>query len=127
MTPKRAAQVQGLVAGLDRSQWQPAAQLAEQQFALLAPLLQHARATTAYYAAHWGGAYHPGAAPGAGALARLPLLARRELQEHYEEICSRAVPAAHGRVAEGRTSGSSGMPVRVRRTTQGALRWAAIT
>src|SRR5260221_690929 len=57
----------------------------------------------------------------------LPLLERRHLQEHYEEVKSTRLPRAHGRTAESRTSGSTGAPVRVLKTELSQLFWRAFT
>jgi len=117
------ARVKDLLAQFEKSQFLSAERMAAAQRARLAPLLRHAHATTAFYPAHWGAAY---AADGS-AFARLPLLRRRDLQERYADIRSRALPAEHGRTEEGRTSGSSGTPVRVLKTEVTALYWRALT
>jgi phenylacetate-coenzyme A ligase PaaK-like adenylate-forming protein len=122
VTPQ-AARVKDLVAQLEKSQWLPPERMAQAQLARLAPLLRHAHATTAFYPVHWGKAFDGKSA----ALERLPVLRRRDLQERYDDIRSRAVPAAHGKTAEGRTSGSSGMPVRVQKTELTGIYWRAFT
>jgi len=119
----QAARVKDLVAQLEKSQWLPPERMAQAQLARLAPLLSHAHATTGFYAAHWGKAFEGKST----ALERIPLLRRRDLQERYDDICSRALPPAHGKTQEGRTSGSSGMPVRVLKTELTGTYWRALT
>jgi phenylacetate-CoA ligase len=59
-------------------------------------------------------------------LQRLPLLRRRDLQEERDIYC-RQVPSTHLPVSEVRTSGSTGEPVALRRTTIGNFDWHAMT
>lgn len=57
----------------------------------------------------------------------LPVLMRRELQGGFERLQSGAVPRSHGAVMEGRTSGSTGTPVRFLQTAVTQLFWHALT
>lgn len=47
---------------------------------------------------------------------RLPITRRADLQQHFAQMCSTAVPEDHLPVVEGGTSGSTGMPVRFKNT-----------
>ena len=89
----------------------------------LAKVLRHAHATTAFYPEHWANAYDPAAPLDMAAFSRLPILRRRDLQDRYEALKSSAIPPGHGKVHEARTSGSSGMPVRVLKTAYMAQVW----
>jgi phenylacetate-CoA ligase len=98
---------------LEQSQWLPAERLRERQQEQLDILLAHAASTVPYYRRR-------------GAGKSLPLLSRRELQEHFEELKSERVPREHGAVFESRTSGSTGAPVRLLKTQVSQLFWNAI-
>jgi phenylacetate-CoA ligase len=106
---------------LERTQWLPPERLRELQQAQLAGLLRHAYATVPFYRERWR------AAPRPEALADLPVLARREVQQHSAELRSEAVPAAHGATKEAGSSGSTGTPVRVLKTGLLQLLWDAFT
>jgi phenylacetate-CoA ligase len=112
---------------LERTQWLPPERLRELQFRQLDPLVRHAYATVPYYRERWRGFYDPDAALTPDRFARLPLLARHDLQAAYDVLKSENVPPAHGFLAESRTSGSTGTPVRVLKTALNELWWRAFT
>ena len=112
---------------LERTQWLAPAKLLELQLGQLAVLLRHAHATVPYYRASWAGAYEPAAPLTYERFARLPLLSRRDLQEHFDALRSANPPAAHGVPEERRTSGSTGAPVRFLTTPLAGLYWNALT
>jgi phenylacetate-CoA ligase len=105
--------LRAMLAALERTQWLPPAELAALQREKLAALLRHAAATTRFYA---------GCDPRA-----IPILTRRQLQERFDDLKSERVPPSHGAVREARTSGSSGMPVRVLKSESDRLIWRALT
>jgi phenylacetate-CoA ligase len=109
---------------LDRTQWLPQSRLRQLQARQLQVLVRHARETVPYYRDRWRGIAEPVAVED---LAALPLLARRELREHFEDLRSLRVPPDHGGVGEARTSGSTGAPVRVLTTALTRFFWAAFT
>ena len=111
----------GLLQQLEDTQWWPPERLHEMQSRQLDLLLRHAHETVPYYRERWK------ARPTASDLPDLPILTRAELQAQYGALQSRRVPAAHGRVSEGTTSGTSGMPVRVRQTELVGLLWNVFT
>ena len=57
--------------------------------------------------------------------ANLPILARQEVQEHEVSLRSSRLPPGHGDTGESVTSGSSGQPVRITRSTLDYLYWQA--
>jgi phenylacetate-CoA ligase len=122
-----AATVLGLLAQLERSQWLGAEQLRGSQLRQLDALLRHAHATVPHYRERWQGRYDSREPLSPERLARLPLLTRRDLQEHYAALRSSRVPAEHGAAGEARTSGSTGAPVRFLRTPLCSAMWNAIT
>jgi phenylacetate-CoA ligase len=108
-----------LLQQLELAQWLPAQRLRELQLGQLDLLLRHAAATVPYYRSRGGVT--------ADRFAEMPVLPRRDLQERYAELQSERVPAQHGTVAEVRTSGSTGAPVRLRKTQLSQLFWNAMT
>jgi phenylacetate-CoA ligase len=90
-------------------------------------VLRHAYASVPYYREQWRGRYVPDVPLTVKHFGRLPLLTRRELQEQFEALRSRDVPAAHGTPQEQRTSGSTGVPVRFLATPFTGLLWSAFT
>jgi phenylacetate-coenzyme A ligase PaaK-like adenylate-forming protein len=123
---QEAAQMLALQFQLERSQWLAPAQLRELQFRQLDVLLRHAHDTVPYYRERWRGRYDPGRPLTPDAFSGLPVLTRSELQSRFDALKSARIPADHGRVAESRTSGSTGAPVRVLKTGLVQLMWQAI-
>ena len=115
------AQVLGLLHQFEDSQWWSEAELLERQQGQLELLLTHAYETVPYYRERWG------KAPDAARLHELPLLTRRDLQERFSDLKSRATPPGHGAIHEASTSGSSGTPVRVQKTALVDALWSAFT
>jgi len=58
-------------------------------------------------------------------LRKLPPLTRLELQQHAEAIYSERVPTAHLPMSEAKSSGSTGQPVVMRKTSLNDLFWSA--
>lgn len=95
---------------VEESQWWSRERLQEFQWRELQKLLRHAFETVPYYQKRY-------AAAGIRAedirnwedFARLPVLSREEINEHREELCSRAFP---GKRISHATGGSSGVPLR---------------
>jgi phenylacetate-CoA ligase len=108
---------------LERTQWLAPERLQALQFRQLDALVRHAYETAPYYRERWTGIYDPSTTLTPEAFGSLPVLRRSELQSHFEAIRSRNVPAAHGGITEARTSGSTGMPVRVLKTELVELWW----
>ncbi len=114
---------------LDQSQWWPRETTEAHQLRQLSALLGHARTTVPFYRDRLA---HVALAPPHEGLTwehwrRLPVLTRADLQEHFEELKSRAVPAAHGRLWQARSSGSTGRPVSVLKTDLTRRFWRAFT
>lgn len=104
---------------LEDSQWLAPERLRAHQQAQLDLLLHHACMHVPYYRERLGSV--------PPSLERIPMLTRRALMEHFEALKSRQVPPAHGAIAELRTSGSTGEPVRVSKTQLSQLVWNALT
>jgi len=124
---QNGALVLSMLHQLERTQWAEPDKLLDLQLGQLAVLLRHAFATVPYYKLRWAGAYDPTAPLSYERFARLPMLTRRELQDHFADLRSASPVAAHGAAEERRTSGSSGAPVRFHTTPLTGVIWNAIT
>ncbi len=94
----------------ERSEWWPAARLAEEQNAQLAIVLAHAFETTPYYRTLFtrAGVRRP-AEVDAGFLRSLPITKRADIQAAGRDLVSQRHPKEHGPVTFARTSGSTGL------------------
>jgi len=110
---------------LEQSQWWPAGQVHDFQFARMRRLFVHAFDSVPFYRRRF---------EKAGLLPEeicpdnwhnIPILKREDLQGR--ELLSRAVPPQHGKTGSIRTSGSTGQPVRVYTTQRMNTVWEAIT
>jgi phenylacetate-CoA ligase len=110
---------------LERSQWIEPDELRELQLRQLETLLRHAHDTVPYYRERWRGLYDPQAPLTGERFSRLPLLARGDLQGNFDTLKSTDFPASHKPVAEVRSSGSTGTPVRVMKTAMTQMLWQA--
>jgi phenylacetate-CoA ligase len=100
---------------LERSQWWPAGKLLEQQFRQLRELVAHAIAHAPYYRSHLsraGLASVDELTP--EAFLRWPLLSKRDVQQNEAALAASQYPQEHGPVVQANTTGSTGVPTRVR-------------
>jgi phenylacetate-CoA ligase len=116
-----------LIAQLERTQWLAPADILARQHCQLVRLAKHCHAYSDHFRKRLDGA---GLAPEDLAtpegLRRLPLLSRHDLQGAANFFC-REMPKDHAPLHEASTSGSTGEPVRVRRTAVSGLDWMAFT
>jgi phenylacetate-CoA ligase len=117
----------GILLQLESTQWLSPDRLLEFQMSQLEPLLRHAFSSVPHYRQAWSGLYDPKAPLTRERFSSLPHLTRRELQENFDALKSERIPPAHGSVAEARSSGSTGSPVRVLKTRVTQLMWNAFT
>lgn len=112
-----AAEISALVAELAETQWLAPEELEARQLRQLKRLLQFAISHSPYYARRFAetGA-HLADFQSLIALRSLPILSRQDLQSAGESFFCNNVPRDQGRVVELQTSGSTGEPVRVRKT-----------
>lgn len=108
---------------LEHSQWLAPERLAALQLRQLGAVVRHAHASVPFYRERWRSAYDPARELTRERLAALPLLTRRELQDGFEALKSGNTPAAHGAVGEARSSGSTGVPIRILKTQLGLVFW----
>lgn len=122
------APVLALLQQFEHTQWWPRERLLARQLDQVRSLVDHARRTSRF----WRQRIEAAGLANADAFdwsdfARLQLLTRDDLQMHYESLRSDAPPFDHGKVGEGRTSGSTATPIRVLSTQLQGLFWHAFT
>jgi phenylacetate-CoA ligase len=120
----RNATLQTLHDYLSNSQWHAAAAIASRQRQQLQTLLAFAATHSPYYRDILG---RPAKEKTQYLLNELPLLTRPTLQSDYQRICTSSRPAQHGPFMELQTSGSTGQPVKVRRTGLCQIYWMALS
>ncbi|HEY1880439.1 MAG TPA: AMP-binding protein [Caulobacteraceae bacterium] len=123
----QAAVLGALARQLDDSQWLDPDDLEARQRGQLAVLAAHCAQYSPFFQRTLKQSrLKPADLGRPGGLARLPVLTRRQLQSASDIFCSMA-PNSHMPVAESRTSGSTGEPVIVRRTTvSGMVQWGFV-
>lgn len=123
-----AAQLQALQRHLAEAEQWSREQLARHQCRLLTELVAHAFEAIPFYRARLAALrYRRGQEITPEFWARLPVLSRREVQDQGEGITCAAVPAGHGRILPDATSGSTGTPLRIRKTERAQMIWYAVT
>jgi phenylacetate-CoA ligase len=116
--------LKSLVADLENSQWLPASSLDAMQRRHLGQLAAHCARHSPFFARRLRGAGIDAATLAeAGGLQRLLPMTRRALQAAGEDLYCREIPPGHGNITETQTSGSTGEPVTVRRTSVNGLFW----
>ena len=113
---------------LDRTQWLSADALRAEQMRQLAVVMRHCWDTVPHYRERLAFAgYVPETIAVEEMLSRLPVLTRAEVQAAGDALLSRAVPAEHGPLFHGETSGATGRPVSYCTTRANAAFWRAGT
>jgi phenylacetate-CoA ligase len=124
----RAAELMALQRQFDETQFWPAERLLAAQYAQLSKLVEHAARTVPLYSDRLRRAgLRPGERVTEAAWRRLPVLTRKEVQAQGEKLTSRATPPAFGPTEVVASGGSSGVPVRVRKSALDAVMWEAVT
>ena len=123
-----AAYLAALMYQLENTQWLPADALVRRQHEQLVHTARHAETYSPYFRGRMQAAgLRPEHLATEEGLRRLPVMRRRHLQSAGETLFCTQIPRAHAPVAEGRSSGSSGEPVLVKRTAINRLMWMAMT
>lgn len=122
----RSGSLAALLSWLEASQWLPAEELAGNARKQLALTAAHAVRESPYFAQRMrlAGLEAGDLAEPAG-LSRLPPMTRRNIQDAGARLFCQQVPASHLPTTDKSTSGSTGEPVRIRRTATTALFWNA--
>lgn len=80
----------------------------------LQDLLRYAGSKVPFYAGHWGAAGVDASAVGSlSQLERLPMISRHDVVSRFDALCTPGVDLSHPQVYTSRTSGSTGLPVKV--------------
>ncbi len=120
------AQLTALLLLLERSQWLAPEEIEAGQRRQLALLARHSEHQSPFFAARLKqSGLTPEEVSAPGGLQRLPVLRRRELQARPGELYCRQVPKSHMPLGTSQTSGSTGEPVVLRRTSLNQLFWQA--
>jgi phenylacetate-CoA ligase len=113
---------------LDVSQWMPREHVERLQLAQLARLAEHCAAHSPHFRLRLReNALRAEELGEPGGLERLAPLTRRRIQRAGEHLFCAEVPEGHSPLGEGKTSGSTGEPVVVKRTAISRLHWFAMT
>jgi phenylacetate-CoA ligase len=122
------AALAALVHHLDASQWLPREQLERLQRAQLARVAEHCAEHSPHFRLRLRENGLTAAELGEpGGLERLAPLTRRRIQRAGEQLFCDAVPEGHLPLGDGKTSGSTGEPVVVKRTAISRMHWFAMT
>src|SRR5215472_12597170 len=118
-TPLREAdsQLLALLEKFRQTQYWPPERLWEHQRRHLGLIADHVYRTRPFYHARLAACgYRPGHEITAEFWQTLPILTRREVQEHFAAITDGPIPAEHLPCVWDSTSGSSGMPLKIKGT-----------
>lgn len=124
---QRMTSLEQYVRFLRRMERVSAAALRRHQRRQLEKLLRHARQTVPFYRERLDPLFRPDETVDWRRWGEIPILTRQDLLDRPDDLASRAVPKAHGRVSEACTSGSTGEIVKTMRTSLVLTLWAAIT
>jgi phenylacetate-CoA ligase len=113
---------------LRETQHWPPERLLEHQLRQLGLIVEHAYQTRPFYRARLAECgYRPGLEITAEFWQTLPILNRREVQDNFAAIVSGPIPPEHLPYSWDSTSGSSGMPLKIKTTRLSQLMWLAAT
>ncbi len=113
---------------LDHSQYLPPDELRARQFRQLEQLLGHVAQHMPFYRpALRASGWRAGRRLTEAHWAALPLLSRVAVQQAGGALHCANVPAAHGAIGHDSTSGSTGVPIEVRRTVLSSFFWSVFT
>jgi phenylacetate-CoA ligase len=111
---------------LHEAQWWPPDQLRALQWQKLSALATHAAASVPFYAERLRQAgFVPGSPMDEATWSRLPILTREDLRDQGENLCPANLPEGFGPQTMASSSGSTGIPVRVRKSAIDQLVWNA--
>ena len=115
-----------LLAELDRTMWLDPAVIEHAQYEQLRLIIAHHMAHSPQFAGRMAAVGLTASdITGPASLRKLPPLKRLDIQRAGDSFYSKYVPQSHGQPGETRTSGSTGEPVRIRKTQIDALYWTA--
>lgn len=113
LPPPGAAELLALQFQLSQSQWWPSDILASAHKVQLSALLTHASQQVPFYRQRLAATgWTPGSLISTAQFRRIPVLQREEAMRLGDGLCADELPAGHGRVDTGSTSGSTGRSLR---------------
>jgi len=122
-----AAQMLSLLYQLEHSQWLSPDELWQQQLSQLTLLLQHAVSTVPHYKKIFADTeVNTDSIHSLEQWQSLPVLSRADVQAAGEQMYSTATPREHGKEYLVQTSGSTGMPIKVKGTELTKLFWQVL-
>jgi phenylacetate-CoA ligase len=125
---RRRLLVLSLLYQMERSERWSAERIQRYQFRQLRLLLRHAAHHVPFYRERFKEAgFDPEARITPESWRQIPLLTRTDIQENFTALQSEALPKSHGKIHEVFSSGSTGAPVRVRKSGLSQLFWLAFT
>jgi phenylacetate-CoA ligase len=128
MPGQEAATLLAYLNQLEQTQWWPAEDLEREQIRLLGHSLRHAHENVPFHRQRLKAAgYDPGLSLTREVFLALPLMTRSDIQAQGEALLIRSVPAEHGRVTVGETSGSTGTPIHYYGTELTQFLWSVST
>lgn len=114
----------GIQQQLAESQFWRADVMRARQFEQIGELIKHIDRFVPYYGVSLRRAgVRPGEPITDEAWLRVPVLTRAQLQQHASRLAATETPQSHGEIGEYRTSGTSGIPVRILQTKLQHLYW----
>jgi len=129
-----AAALLSILGQLEQSQYLPDEEIWDRRLPQLLSLMKHAETHSAF----WKRRFKKAGLDEAGRTKasksqydwdehwqKLPILTRSEVQESSNQLVLKTLPQGHGKTSEIVTSGTSGMPVRIVRSTLDFLYWQA--
>ena len=117
LLPELHARLLAVQFQLEQSEWWTPGELVEHQFQQLGHVAAHAFRTVPYYRDRLAAAgYRQGEPVTAQIWSALPALSPQALRANTDALTSRAVPPAHGKVAEQIVDARTSPPLRVRKT-----------
>ncbi len=99
---------------LMESQYWPATQMRDYQHEQLGHLLAHARVNSPFYATRLDPVFRADGSIDFSRWREIPVLKRQDLVEHRQSMLASTVPPHHGQAKDYETSGSTGVPIKVR-------------
>ena len=113
-----------LLAQLEQSQWWPAIAIEQAQMRQLKLLIEHARHHSRFHSVRLAEIHGLSLAE---CLSQIPVMHREDLQTRRADIDCTWLPEEHGETSLAQSSGSTGKPVAVRRSSLNGLIWMAMT
>lgn len=99
--------------------------LQDYQFDQLEQLVRHARQHTPFYSKRLDVLFRSDGTINWERWHDVPILTRNDLAQYHEGLLSNHLPQAHGHFADFMSSGTTGLPVKVRQTALAAQAWGA--